>query len=143
MNNAVKRTPAEAKPFLREMTNGKDEMNLVEMPIFLLSSRQIKGIDVLNFCVEDFDSTLKQVVHRKVTVIGDGVHGLPTAAAEKVYLALMHHARAYNNFSDHLVYFCRAELLLALCELRHARSVIQILTSRRREARLWRRRWLA
>ncbi len=32
---------------------------------------------------------------------------------------------------------------LALCELRHARSVIQILTSRRREARLWRRRWLA
>ncbi len=35
------------------------------------------------------------------------------------------------------------ELQLALCELRHARSVIQILTSRRREARLWRRRWLA
>ena len=33
--------------------------------------------------------------------------------------------------------------MLALCELRHARSVIQILTSRRREARLWRRRWLA
>ncbi len=32
---------------------------------------------------------------------------------------------------------------LALCEPRHARSVIQILTSRRREARLWRRRWLA
>ncbi len=35
------------------------------------------------------------------------------------------------------------DTLLALCELRHARSVIQILTSRRREARLWRRRWLA
>ncbi len=37
----------------------------------------------------------------------------------------------------------RSAPLLALCELRHARSVIQILTSRRREARLWRRRWLA
>jgi len=89
-------------------------MNLVELPIFLLSSRSPAGVQVLKFCVEDFDRKLKQVVQRKLTVIGDAEHGLPTAAAEKVYLALMHHARAYNNFSDPQVYFCRAEVLRTL-----------------------------
>lgn len=89
-------------------------MNLVELPIFLLSSRAPAGPQVLKFCVEDFDRKLKQVVQRKLTVIGDAEHGLPTAAAEKVYLALMHHARAYNNFSDPQVYFCRAEVLKTL-----------------------------
>ena len=106
--------PAEAKPFLRDLASGKDEMNLVEMPIFLLSSRPPDGVQVLDFKLEDFDPKLKQVVQRQLTVIGDAAHGLPTAAAEKVYLALMHHARAYNNFSDPLVYFSRAEMLKTL-----------------------------
>ncbi len=89
-------------------------MNLVELPIFLLSTRPPKGLTSLQFCVNDYDAKSKHYIRRELNVIADAMHGLPTAAAEKVYLALMHHARAYNNFSDPLVLFCRHELLKTL-----------------------------
>ncbi len=89
-------------------------MNLVELPVFLLSSRAPAGLNVLEFEVEDFDRNLKQVVRRQVTVTGSAKYGIPAAAAEKVWLALLHHTRAYNNFSDPQVFFSRGEMLKTL-----------------------------
>ncbi len=68
-------------------------------------------------------------------------HGALSLCCCMPRLGVLHRAKPFVR--GDLAVDLRDENGLALCELRHARSVIQILTSRRREARLWRRRWLA
>jgi len=64
------------RELLADLGNGRDEMNLVELPIFLLSTRAPAGLNELEFEVEDFDRKLKQVVRRSVVVTGSGKYGL-------------------------------------------------------------------
>ncbi|MCA9074733.1 MAG: replication initiator protein A [Planctomycetaceae bacterium] len=99
---------------LSDVSNGRDEMNLIDLPVFLLSTRSPNGAHVLEFEREEFDRNIKQPVRRKLTVTGDAKYGLPTAAAEEVYLGLLHHTKAWNEFADPLVHFSRGELLKTL-----------------------------
>ena len=68
------------------LIDGRDEMNLSEFPVSVLSERAPKGVTTLQFSKRDWDGSLKQYVDRKLTVEGSSTHGLPAAKDEEVVL---------------------------------------------------------
>lgn len=102
------------KGVLADRHNGRDEMNLVDLPVFLLSTRSQSGVHVRHYEINEFDRKQHRPVRRRLTVTGDAHHGLPSAAAEEVYLGLLHYTRACNDFVDPIVLFSRGELLKTL-----------------------------
>jgi hypothetical protein len=83
---------------------GRDEMNLAEFPITLLTDHPSMGVKTLVF--EDR--------HGKLTVSGSDAHGLPTAPDADVIVALIQLTKLRNNFADPTVTFTRYELLKLL-----------------------------
>src|SRR5512135_2827957 len=80
---------------------GRDELNLAEFPITLLTDRPLTGVKTLAF--EDR--------HGKLTVSGSDAYGLPTAPDADVIVALIQLTKLRNNFTDPTVPFTRYELL--------------------------------
>lgn len=89
---------------------GRDELNLAEFPITLLSDRVPKGCKTLVFEVEPRDQRPGEPVTRKVTITGGDVYGLPTAVDDEVLVALIQLTKLKNDFSDPTVYFSRYEV---------------------------------
>jgi hypothetical protein len=83
---------------------GRDEMNLAEYPITLLTERVPPGCKTLVF--EDRHGTL--------TVIGSDAYGLPTTTDSDVIVALIQLTKLRNDFTDPAVTFTRYELLKLL-----------------------------
>ena len=85
---------------------GRDEMNLAEFPIALLSNRES----------DDGKPLVFETSHGKLTVTAtpgdreDG-HGLPTALDTDVLIGLLQLTKRANNFADPTVHFSRYELL--------------------------------
>lgn len=94
---------------LADLKNGRDEMNLCELPFATLSERS-GDRNVLQYEIDDYDSELGQTVVRRLTVTGDPHFGLPTEKDEEVYLGLLKYSNDYNGFSDPEVRFSRADL---------------------------------
>lgn len=84
---------------LENLANGRDEMNLCELPFALLSERQ-GSRKFLQFEVEDYDREKRCAVSRKLTVKGDPEFGLPTAKDEEIYLGLLKYTNDHNGFKD-------------------------------------------
>jgi hypothetical protein len=86
--------------------SGRDEMNLAEFPIALLSNRES----------DDGKPLVFETGHGKLTVTAtpgdreDG-HGLPTALDTDVLIGLLQLTKRANNFADPTVHFSRYELL--------------------------------
>jgi hypothetical protein len=86
--------------------SGRDEMNLAEFPIALLSNRES----------DDGKPLIFETSHGKLTVTAtpgdreDG-HGLPTALDTDVLIGLLQLTKRANNFADPTVHFSRYELL--------------------------------
>jgi len=83
---------------------GRDEMNLAEFPITLLTDYPPEGVKVLVF--EDR--------HGKLTVVGSEDRGLPTASDADVIVGLIQLTKLRNDFTDPTVEFSRYELLKLL-----------------------------
>jgi hypothetical protein len=83
---------------------GRDEMNLAEFPLTLLTDRVPEGQNTLHY--EDR--------HGKLTITGSDAYGLPTAADADVIVALIQLTKKKNNFSDPTVNFTRYELIKIL-----------------------------
>ena len=83
---------------------GRDEMNLAEFPIALLTDYPPEGVKMLVF--EDR--------HGKLTVVGSEDRGLPTAPDSDVIVGLIQLTKLRNNFTDPTVEFTRYELLRLL-----------------------------
>jgi Replication initiator protein A len=83
---------------------GRDEMNLAEFPITLLTERRAKGVNTIEF--KDGQGTL--------TVIGSEAYGLPTAVDADVIIGLIQLTKLRTNFTDPCVPFTRYELLRIL-----------------------------
>jgi hypothetical protein len=83
---------------------GRDEMNLCEFPITLLTDYPPEGVKMLVF--EDR--------HGKLTVVGSEDLGLPTALDSDVIVGLIQLTKLQNNFTDPTVEFTRYELLQLL-----------------------------
>ena len=92
----------------------RDELNLAEFPIALLTDRVPNGVRTLEFQDEIFDQKRGQVVVRKLTVTGSDKFGLPTAKDDEVILGLIHLTKQANNFTDRKVKFRRSDLIRLL-----------------------------
>jgi Replication initiator protein A len=95
-------------------TGGRDELNLAEFPITLLSNRAPEGCKTLVFQDEVYDQQAGQMVTRKLTVTGSDAYGLPTALDDEILVALLQLTKRANSFSEPRVSFSRYELLKLL-----------------------------
>ena len=83
---------------------GRDEMNLAEYPLTVLTDTIKAGQKTLYF--ED--------THGRLTVTGSDAFGLPTASDADVIVALLCLTKNRNNFTDPKVNFTKYELLKIL-----------------------------
>jgi hypothetical protein len=93
---------------------GRDELNLAEFPITLLSDRVPKDCKTLVFEIEPRDKQTGQLVSRKVTITGSDAYGLPTAIDDEILVALIQLTKLKNDFTDATVPFSRYELVKML-----------------------------
>ena len=93
---------------------GKDEMNLAEFPITLLSDRVPRGKQVIEYQDQVFDEKNGRSVTRRLTISADQADGLPTAVDDDVLLALIQMTKRANNFTSREVDFSRLELIRML-----------------------------
>jgi hypothetical protein len=98
---------------LFEERDGRDEMNLVELPLSSVSDRFLDGRKTVVFHDEIWDRQLKQRVPRKLAISGSDRYGLPTARDEDVLLACIQLSSA-EDFRSREVTFSRYELLKLL-----------------------------
>ena len=83
---------------------GRDEMNLCEFPIALLTDSPPGGVKTLVFADQ----------HGTLFVTGSDAYGLPTAPDSDVIVGLIQLTKLRNDFTDPTVAFTRYELLKLL-----------------------------
>src|SRR4051794_6417760 len=83
---------------------GRDEMNLAEFPIGLLSERVPPGRKTLVY----------EGRHGTLTITGSDAFGLPTAPDTDVIIGLIQLTKRHNNFTEATVPFTRHELLMSM-----------------------------
>jgi hypothetical protein len=107
---------------------GRDEMNLAEFPIALLTDRV--PMTQTEAVYEDtiYDDRCSRPLTRRLTIKAGG-YGLTTAADDEVLLALIQLTKLKNNFLDRRVDFTRLELIELLGWPSHGASYERILLS--------------
>lgn len=93
---------------------GKDEMNLAEFPITLLTDRVPKGKTTIQYQDVIFDEKSGKRITRKLTISAGEVHGLPTAVDDDVILGLIQLTKNANNFTSREIEFSRLDLIRTL-----------------------------
>ena len=93
---------------------GRDEFNLVEFPLTLLTDRAPRGQKTLEWEDEITDKATGSPVKRRVIVTGSDAHGLPTASDNDLLFALIQLTKRANDFTSRHVRFSRYELLQLL-----------------------------
>lgn len=96
------------------MRIGKDEMNLAEFPITLLTDRVPKGQNVIQYQDQVFDDKTSRTITRKLTISASEGYGLPTALDDDVILAMIQLTKIVNNFTSRKVEFSRLDLIRML-----------------------------
>src|SRR4051794_10287071 len=94
--------------------SAKDEMNLAEFPIALVTDRVPEGEKTIRFQDRIFDERKGQLVTRKLLITASDEFGLPTAKDDEVILGLIQLTRRSNNFTERTVRFSRSELIKLL-----------------------------
>lgn len=108
----IQRSSREVSAAIGCMRAGRDEMNLVEFPLALLSDRARKGQTTLEFSDEISDKGV--VKKREVVVTASPKHGLPTATDEDVLMGMLQLAKLQNEFTSPIVNFTRLQLIRLL-----------------------------
>ncbi len=93
---------------------GKDEMNLAEFPITLLSARVPAGQKIIEYQDQIFDERSNRTITRKLTIKPAEGSGLPTAVDDDLILALIQLTKANNGFTSRRVDFSRLDLIRML-----------------------------
>jgi hypothetical protein len=89
----------------------RDEMNLAEFPITLLTDRAPDGQNTLEFKDTITDQSTGEPVTRIFTLSSPDRYGLPTPKDAEVILALIHLTKVRNDFTERTVNFSRYELM--------------------------------
>jgi Replication initiator protein A len=97
-----------------DQTDGRDELNLAEFPIALLTDRAAEGQNTLKFQDTVHDASTGKSVTRKLTITATDEYGLPTTKDEEVILGLIQLTKLADNFSHRTVHFSRYELIRLL-----------------------------
>jgi hypothetical protein len=96
-----------------DLGDGRDELNLAEFPLSLISKKASEDTKVLVFEDTVWDSESRKLVPRKVTISGSADCGLPSSADEEVLLALIQITKM-QGFRSKKVHFSRYQLLQIL-----------------------------
>ena len=104
-----KLTPQDLETFC----DGRDEMNLAELPLASVSDRFLDGEKTVVFVGEVWDRDERVAVKRKLSISGSDLYGLPTAKDDDVLLACVQ-LSAIGAFHEREVHFSRYELLKLL-----------------------------
>lgn len=107
-NNSAK-TSASGLQTNRDLAEGRDEMNLVEFPLTLLTEKTTEGQTSLRW--EDSVTENGKTIQREVIVSGSPDWGLPTAKDEDILVGLLQLTKAKNEFTDATVHFTRLDLI--------------------------------
>jgi hypothetical protein len=110
---------------------GRDEMNLAEFPITLLTDRVPKDQKEAVYQDEIYDERSGLTLSRKLT-ISAGNHGLTTAVDDEIILGLIQLTKRVNEFTNKKVDFSRHELIQLLGWPRTGASYDRILLSLKR-----------
>jgi hypothetical protein len=94
--------------------SAKDEMNLAEFPIALVTDRASEGEKTIRFQDRIFDEKKGQYIIRRVVITASDEYGLPTAKDDEVILGLVQLTRRANGFTDRMVRFSRSDLIRLL-----------------------------
>lgn len=105
----------------------RDEMNLAEFPLAVLSTRVDSKIKTLEF-TDYTRSPAGEMIERKWIITGADKFGLPTSTDDDVILGLMR-LSFDQGFRDPKVYFTRYELLRALRWTTEGRSYQRLIKS--------------
>jgi hypothetical protein len=105
----------------------RDEMNLAEFPLTLLSTRSDPKIKTLEF-KDQVKSKNGDVINREWTITGADKFGLPTASDDEVLIGLLK-LSVDQGFEDRKVYFTRYELLKALQWTTEGRSYKRLMNA--------------
>lgn len=89
----------------------KDEMNLAEFPLSLLTDRPDPERASLVYEDTTFDSGSNRFIARKLTITAPARHGLPRGVDEDVIVALIQLTKLKNGFTNRKVRFTRSELI--------------------------------
>ena len=89
----------------------KDEMNLAEFPLSMLTDRPDSDRASLVYEDTTFDSGLNRFISRKLTITAPAKHGLPRGVDEDVIIALIQLTKIKNGFASRKVRFTRSELI--------------------------------
>ena len=92
-----------------DVSQGRDEMNLIEFPLTLLTERASEGQTSMTWNDDIIENG--KMVNREVVVSGSPVWGLPTAKDEDILVGLLQLTKAKNDFTDATVRFTRLELI--------------------------------
>ena len=104
----------EQKPPVKPLGSlGRDEMNLAEFPITLLTDRVPKDQDEAIYQDEIYDELTGRVLTRKLTIQA-GKFGLATAIDDEVILALIQISKQTTNFGSRKVEFYTNDLIKTL-----------------------------
>ncbi len=107
--------PGEERPQRHPVTEGgRDELNLAEFPITVLSDKVPKALKTLTFSDHIRDQATGEMVTRKVTISGSDIYGLPGPLDMDVLLCLIQITKLANNFTSPEVKFSRGELVRML-----------------------------
>lgn len=94
----------------RGIEDWRDELNLAEFPVALLSDQNRDKQNILVF--EDLIETRNgQTMTRRLTITGSHTHGLPTPADDEVLLGLIQLTRRRGQRVQRKVWFTRYELI--------------------------------
>lgn len=93
---------------------GRDEFNLAEFPLAVLTDKTPGGVKTVEWEDEITDRATGLEVKRKVIVTGSDAYGLPKAPDADVLFALIQLTKQVNNFTSRDVRFSRYELLRVL-----------------------------
>jgi hypothetical protein len=91
--------------------SGRDELNLAEFPLTVLSRHVSRNDKVRVFEDRIRDQGSGELITRRLTVSADETYGLPTPLDDDVIVGLIQITKAANNFTDRTVSFSRYQLI--------------------------------
>lgn len=93
---------------------GRDEMNLAEFPLSVLTDDAARMEKTMTFEDQVYDKGLGAMVKRRLTITGCDRYGLPACTDSDVLLGMIQLTHRANNFTSREVQFRRYELVRLL-----------------------------
>lgn len=93
---------------------GRDEMNIAEFPITLLTDRAPRGVTKVEHKDRVYDTKSGKMITRRLTITAPEEYGLPTSIDDDVILALIQLTKQQNNFARADLTFTRRQVLETL-----------------------------